>query len=214
MAFVPLDNSGFQLSGISSEWAHASVQSRREAAMSLDRVRHKWELDLMRTGRFVIGMFVRIIGKHQKKGQFGMIQDYRRIVPAPGGDGLLDRDADWGDIRKDVRISVRIDGSYLVEDLTLDNVVEREWVYSLRSTTMAVLTACSSGLAVLMALLLQEFRKVKPFEQEVPEPREPSPPVLQLSDLTDAEVHALSGSTFSPAISRPDVGTYADCFSL
>ncbi|KAJ7219359.1 hypothetical protein GGX14DRAFT_389938 [Mycena pura] len=206
VAFVPLDNSGFQLSGISSEWAHRSVQSRREAAMSLDRVRHKWELDLMRTGRFVIGMFVRIIGKNQKKGQFGMIQDYRRTVPAPDGDGLLDQDTEWGDIRKDVRISVRMDGSYLVEDLTLDNVVEREWVYSLRSTSIAVLTACSSSLAVLMALLLQEFRKVKPFEQEVPDLREPSPPILQLSDLTDAELHALSGSMFSPAISRPDIG--------
>ncbi|KAJ7213193.1 hypothetical protein GGX14DRAFT_393385 [Mycena pura] len=188
VAFVPLDDGGFQFS-ISSEWAHRSVQSRREAAMSLDRVRHKWELDLMRTGRFVVGMFVRVIGKHQKKGQFGMIQDYRRIVPTPDGDGLLDRDADWGDIRKDVRISVRMDGSYLVEDLSLDDVVERD-----------------SGLAVLMALLLQEFRKVKPFEKEVPEPREPSPPILQLSDLTDAEVHALSGTTFSPAVSPPDVG--------
>ncbi|KAJ7217109.1 hypothetical protein GGX14DRAFT_390940 [Mycena pura] len=169
--------------------AEEHATSRREAAMSLDRVRHKWELDLMRTGRFVVGMFVRVIGKHQKKGQFGMIQDYCHIVPTPDGDSLLDRDAEWGDIRKDVRISVRMDGSYLVEDLSLADVVERD-----------------SGLAVLMALLLQEFRKVKPFKKEVPEPREPSPPILQLSDLTDAEVHALSGSTFSPAISPPGVG--------
>ncbi|KAJ7207601.1 hypothetical protein GGX14DRAFT_396422 [Mycena pura] len=189
VAFVPLDNSGFQLSGVSSEWAHRSVQSRREAAMSLDRVRHKWELDLMRTGRFVIGMFVRIIGKHQKKGQFGVIQDYRRIVPASDGDGLVTQDVHWGDIRKDVRLSVRMDGLYAVEDLSLDNVVERD-----------------SGLAVLMALLLQEFRKVKPFEQEVPEQREPLPPILQLSDLTDAEVHALSKPTSFSAVSPPDIG--------
>ncbi|KAJ7204418.1 hypothetical protein GGX14DRAFT_569529 [Mycena pura] len=189
VAFVPLDNSGFQLPGISSEWAHRSVQSRRAAAMALDRIRHRWELDLMRTGRFVIGMFVRIIGKHHKKGQFGVIQDYRRVVPAPCGDGLLNRDADWGDIRKDVRISVRMDGSYLVEDLTLDNVVERD-----------------SGLAVLMALLLREFRKVKPFEQEVQELREPSPTPLQVSDLTDAEVRALSGPTISPTVSPLDIG--------
>ena len=94
--------------------------------MSLDRVRHKWELDLMRTGRFVIGMFVRIIGKHQKKGQFGVIQDYRRVVPASDGDGLVTQDVHWGDIRKDVRLFVRMDGSYAVEDLSLDNVVERE----------------------------------------------------------------------------------------
>ena len=67
--------------------------------------------------------------------------------------------------------------------------------------------ACSSGLAVLMALLLQEFRKVKPFEQEVPEQREPSPPILQLSDLTDAEVHALSKPTSFSAVSPPDIGT-------
>ena len=126
MAFVLLDNSGFQLPGLSSEWSHVSVQARREASMALDRVRHKWELDLMRTGRFIIGMFVRVIGKHQKKGQFGVIQDYRRIVPTQDGDGSLTRDAEWGDIRKDVRISVRMDGSYLVEDLTLENVVERE----------------------------------------------------------------------------------------
>ncbi|KAJ7203746.1 hypothetical protein GGX14DRAFT_569794 [Mycena pura] len=189
VAFVPLDNSGFQLPGLSSEWSHGSVQARREASMALDRVRHKWELDLMRTGRFVIGMFVRIIGKHQKKGQFGVIQDYRRVVPAQDGDGSLTRDAEWGDIRKDVRISVRIDGSYLVEDLTLDNVVERD-----------------SGLAVLMALLLQEFRKVRPFDREIQESSEPSPPTLQLSDLTEAELRDLSGPSGSPAVSRPDVG--------
>ena len=94
--------------------------------MALDRVRHKWELDLMRTGRFVTGMFVRIIGKHSRKGQFGMIRDYRCVVPAPDGDGLLKQDDEWGDIRKDVRISVQMDASFLVEDLTLDNVVERE----------------------------------------------------------------------------------------
>ncbi|KAJ7204493.1 hypothetical protein GGX14DRAFT_569606 [Mycena pura] len=189
VAFVPLDNSGFQLPGLSSEWAHGSVQARRGAAMALDHVRHKWELDLMRTGRFVVGMFVRVIGKHEKKGQFGVIQDYRRIVPAQDGDGLLTRDAEWGDIRKDVRISVRMDGSYLVEDLSLDNVVERD-----------------SGLAVLMALLLHEFRNVRPFEREIQELREPSPPALQLSDLTEAEVRALSGPSESLTVPRPDVG--------
>ncbi|KAJ7223054.1 hypothetical protein GGX14DRAFT_557621 [Mycena pura] len=189
VAFVPLDNSGFQMPGLSGEWSHRSVQARREASMALDRVRHKWELDLMRTGRFIIGMFVPVIGKHQKKGQFGVIQDYRRIVPTQDGGGSLTRDAEWGDIRKDVRISVRMDGSYLVEDLTLENVVERD-----------------SGLAVLMALLLQEFRKIKPFDREVQELSEPSPPTLQVSDLTEAELRDLSGPIASPAVSRPDVG--------
>ena len=100
--------------------------------MALDRIRHKWELDLMRTGRFLIGMFVRIIGKHSRKGQFGMIRDYRRLLPASDGDGLLSQ---WGDIRKDVRISVQIDASYHVEDLSLENVVERESDFSSLSIT-------------------------------------------------------------------------------
>ncbi|KAJ7219938.1 hypothetical protein GGX14DRAFT_559761 [Mycena pura] len=162
------------------------VFSRREAAMTLDRVRHKWELDLMRTGRFLTGMFVRIIGKHSKKGQFGMIRDYRRLVPASRGDGLLGQ---WGDIRKDVRISVQIDASYIVDDLSLENVVERD-----------------SGLAVLMALLLKEFRNVKPFEDKPQESGEPSPPTLQMSDLTEAEVCALSGPEDPQTVDRPDIG--------
>ena len=57
---------------------------------------------------------------------------------------------------------------------------------------IVVLMACSSGLAVLMALLLQEFRKIKPFDREVQELREPSPPTLQVSDLTEAELRDLS----------------------
>jgi len=65
---------------------------------------------------------------------------------------------------------------------------------------------CSSGLAVVMALLLQEFRKVKPFEREPQEPREPSPPIIQESDLTEAEVRALSRPESSHPISRPDIG--------
>jgi len=94
--------------------------------MTLDRVRHKWERDLMHTGRFVIGTFVRIIGKHQKKGQFGVIRDYRRLVPAQEGDNLLSQDVEGGDIHKDVRILVQVDNSQVVDDLTLENVVERE----------------------------------------------------------------------------------------
>ncbi|KAJ7195446.1 hypothetical protein GGX14DRAFT_700706 [Mycena pura] len=186
VVFVPLDNSGFQLPGFSSEWAHRSVQSQREASMALDRIRHKWELDLMRTGRFLTGMFVRIIGKHSRKGQFGMIRDYRRLLPASDGDGLLSQ---WGDIRKDVRISVQIDASYHVEDLGLENVVERD-----------------SGLAVLMALLLKEFRNIQPFEQKPQEPSEPSPPILQMLDLTEAEVRALSGPEDPRVVDRPDIG--------
>ncbi|KAJ7195087.1 hypothetical protein GGX14DRAFT_575859 [Mycena pura] len=207
VAFVPLDNSGFQLPGFSIEWAHRSVQSRREAAMALDRVRHKWELDLMHTGRFVAGMFVRIIGKHSRKGQFGMIRDYHRVVPAPVGDGLLEQDVEWGDIRKNVRISVQMDASHLVEELTLDNVVERERVFShYGPQQQSDLVACSSGLGVLMALLLQEFRKVNPFDRETQESGEPSAPLLQLSDLTEAETRALSGPKDPHAVCRPDIG--------
>ncbi|KAJ7186327.1 hypothetical protein GGX14DRAFT_409219 [Mycena pura] len=187
IAFVPLDNSGFQLPGVSSEWTHRSVQSRREAAMALDRVRHKWELDLMHTGRFVTGMFVMIIGKHPKKGQFGVIRDYRRLMRGPEGHESLSQHAEWEDIRKDVRILVQVDHSNVVDDLTLENVVERD-----------------SGLAVLLALLLQEFRKVNPFEQKPPKPREPSPaPIVQVSDLTEAEVRDLSKPGTNP---RPDIG--------
>ena len=66
---------------------------------------------------------------------------------------------------------------------------------------IVVLMACSSGLAVLMALLLQEFCKIKPFDREVQELSEPSPPTLQVSDLTEAELRDLSGPIASPAVS-------------
>lgn len=154
----------------------------------------------MRTGRFVIGMLVRVIGKHSKKGHFGMIVDYHRFVSAPDKDGLLAPEAQWGDIRKDVRVHVRMDGSYLVEELGLDNLVEREWVFSFQPAAGAERMACSSGLAVLMALLLREFRKVNPFEQNIQERMEPSPPMLQSTDLTAAESRSLAST-------RPDVGT-------
>lgn len=126
VSFVPLDNNGFQPAGSAAEWTHRSVQAQREAATTLDRVRRDWERDLMHTGRFVTGMFVRIIGKHSKKGQFGVIRDYRRLVPAQAEDNSANQDAEWGDIRKDVRILVQVDNSYAVDDLILENVVERE----------------------------------------------------------------------------------------
>lgn len=79
----------------------------------------------MHTGRFVTGMFVWIVSKHAKKGQFRVIQDYRHLMPAQG-DNLLGQDAEWEDIRKDVRILVQADNSHAVDDLAMENVAERE----------------------------------------------------------------------------------------
>lgn len=74
--------------------------------------------------------------------------------------------------------------------------------------------ACSSGLAVLMALLLQEFHKVKPFDQKPEEQREPSPPALQVLDLTETEVRALKRPERSHPKTRPDVGKCTGCLCL
>ena len=69
------------------------------------------------------------------------------------------------------------------------------------------LVACSSGLGVLMALLLREFRKVNPFDREAQESSKPPAPLLQLSDLTEAEARSLSGANDPRAVCRPDIGT-------
>ena len=102
-----------------------SIERRREADKELERARHEWERDIMHTGRFVMGIFVRVVGKHPKKGQFGVIVDYHRTEPAPEGRDRINRIAEWGDLRRDVRIHVMVEHCRVADEVGLDNVVER-----------------------------------------------------------------------------------------
>ncbi|KAJ7240119.1 hypothetical protein B0H12DRAFT_1074831 [Mycena haematopus] len=189
VVLVHLDGSG----------GHQSVECRRQADSVLDRAREDWERDLMHTGRFLTGMFVRVVGKHAKKGQFGVITDYHRTKPAPEGRDSLSRIREWGDIRRDVRIHVAVEHSLIVDEMEVDNVVER-----------------FCGLHVMMAVLLKGYRNLNVFEPRV-SPRNPTPPPppLENVDLTEAEIVYLEEAERrrqapeAPALdawSPPDIG--------
>ncbi|KAJ6448020.1 hypothetical protein C8R45DRAFT_948216 [Mycena sanguinolenta] len=170
-----------------------SIERRREADKEVEHARHEWERDAMNTGRFLTGIFVRIVGKHPKKGQFGVIVDYHRTKPAPEGRDRIRRIAEWGDLRRNVCIHVMVEHSRVADEVRLDNVVER-----------------FSGLPVLMAVLLKGYRKLMVFERQS---RPPTPPAIEKSaieksDLTAAEIVSRLVSKSAPV----DIGETDGCW--
>lgn len=93
-----------------------------------DRLREKWEKDVMHTGRGFIGMEVRIAFAHQQKGLFGTVTGYHHTHNTPKRVklGVHQHTGFKHGFDQWIMLTIKLEGSsqQLVE-ITLDKVVER-----------------------------------------------------------------------------------------
>ncbi|KAF8170038.1 hypothetical protein K438DRAFT_1773961 [Mycena galopus ATCC 62051] len=164
-------------------WDRGETQQQKGAAW--DRARADWERDIMNTGRFVTGMFVRI-QKGPKKAHFGVVTGYRYTKAATAESLVQRRTSTRKELAEDIRLQVVTEHSQATLDLSIDHVVER-----------------FSGLPLLVAVLLQRYRKLYVYEGRPERPPTPPPPTIETADLTQAEVNIVIPVATSSA---PDIG--------
>ncbi|KAF8147084.1 hypothetical protein K438DRAFT_1780293 [Mycena galopus ATCC 62051] len=164
-------------------WDRGETQQQKGAAW--DCARADWERDIMNTGRFVTGMFVRI-QKGPKKAHFGVVTGYRYTKAATAESLVQRRTSTHKELAEDIRLQVVTEHSQVTLDLSIDHVVER-----------------FSGLPLLVAVLLQRYRKLYVYEGRPERPPTPPPPTIETADLTQAEVNIVIPVATSSA---PDIG--------
>ncbi|KAF8197166.1 hypothetical protein K438DRAFT_1759968 [Mycena galopus ATCC 62051] len=125
---------------------HASGEPRRKAEAARDRARADWEWDLMNTGRFVVGMFVRI-QKGPMKHHFGVVTGYRYTKDATAEGLVQRRTCTRKELAADIRVQVVPEHSQTTLDFSIDHMVDR-----------------FSGLPLLVAVLLQGYCKLDVYE--------------------------------------------------
>ena len=139
LTFESFDLADFQL-GVRGDWAGKSaLQTAREAGSALDRHRHRMEREMMRTGRWLLGMEVKIVGQHYYKGHFGSVKGWHMANALSVGESTEPPlEGDWGarvsaaGRRKfdDIVLNVLVENIPVIQEATFSQVVERRSIDS------------------------------------------------------------------------------------
>ncbi|KAJ7206012.1 hypothetical protein GGX14DRAFT_397288 [Mycena pura] len=203
LTFESFDLADFQL-GVRGDWAGKSaLQTAREAGSALDRHRHRMEREMMRTGRWLLGMEVKIVGQHYYKGHFGSVKGWHMANALSVGESTEPPlEGDWGS-----RVSAA--GRRKFDDIVLNVLVEN--IPVIQEATFSQVVERRSGLSLDRSAMMSTLGRLMVFEPKEAPPAQPEPdldPGAALDEYTEAERAFLASAQIQQYGTAPDIGEF------
>ncbi|KAJ7199011.1 hypothetical protein GGX14DRAFT_401640 [Mycena pura] len=201
LTFESFDLADFQL-GVRGDWAGKSaLQTAREAGSALDRHRHRMEREMMRTGRWLLGMEVKIVGQHYYKGHFGSVKGWHMANALSVGESTEPPlEGDWG-----ARVSAA--GRRKFDDIVLNVLVEN--IPVIQEATFSQVVERRSGLSLDRSAMMSTLGRLMVFEPKEAPPAQPEPdldPGAAMDEYTAAERAFLASAQIQQYGTAPDIG--------